>query len=547
MKHILALSLMLVAAMAQARVQPAPWITDHMVLQRNRTNTLRGTADAGETVVASLAGRKYTAVADASGCWQMPLPPMPAGGPHTLTLADRSYADVCIGDVWLCSGQSNMELPVRRVMDMFAAEIEATVNPMCRLLKIERQPVYDGPAVAVQTSGWQPLSAQTSREFSALAYFYALEMHRATGVPQGVVQAAVGGTPIEAWMSREALADYPEALARLAINADAGYRQGVEAYGALAGNRWERLVAEAEAALGMDWKSAAFDDSAWTELDVLEPDGDAAGLWSVDSLGCLNGAHWFRKRLTVSAAQASQPATLRLGCLVDADDVFVNGRHVGSTGYQYPPRIYAIPQGTLHEGENVIAVRLLSQGGRGRFVADKYRGIFFGDNPWLCGEHADRIDLDDTWRHFYAVPMPAKQGVPFFYYTPTVLFNGMVAPLAGMGFAGALWYQGESNTSRAREYRGLLQRLMQCWRATLGCPDLGFGIVALADFERPVTAGWRMVQQAQHDAAAADANAVCISAADLGEWNDIHPLDKKEVARRLARAMMPFVADKNQR
>ena len=143
--------------------------------------------------------------------------------------------------------------------------------------------------------------------------------------------------------------------------------------------------------------------------------------------------------------------------------------------------------------------------------------------------------------------MPAKQGVPFFYYTPTVLFNGMVAPLAGMGFAGALWYQGESNTSRAREYRGLLQRLMQCWRATLGCPDLGFGIVALADFERPVTAGWRMVQQAQHDAAAADANAVCISAADLGEWNDIHPLDKKEVARRLARAMMPFVADKNQR
>lgn len=540
------MSVALVAAMPlHAAVTPAAWLTSGMVIQRGQEVTLRGTADAGEVFEVAFDGaspitkagqrlRKQSVTAGDDGKWTVTLPALKEGGPFVMELGDVRLTDVMVGDVYLCSGQSNMELPVRRVMDKYAMEINGTVDRNVRMLKVRPTASFSGPATEVETDGWKSLDPETSADFSACAYFFAREMRAAKpGMAVGVVEAAVGGSPIEAWMSREQLlADgFVLPVNQLDVAADDAYRKAVDDYGKAAGDRWESVLAAKEAALGQDWTAESFDDSKWESVMATSDS------WGHDSVRALNGAHWFRKTIEVSGSQASLQATLRLGTLVDADEVWVNGVKVGVTYYQYPPRIYDIPQGVLHAGKNVIAVRLVSQNGAPAFVADKYRGIFFGGNRWLEGMNVSKIDLDDEWRHTYAVPMPAKPGVPFFFYTPTVLYNAMVAPLDGMRFAGALWYQGESNVGREGEYRTLINGMMANWRSLFANPKMKFVIIELADFEKPVKPWLRRFQDMQAEVAAADPYAALAPARDLGEWNDIHPLNKKTVGVRAANAM----------
>ncbi len=533
------------AISVRAEVRPAAWITDGMVIQRGQQVTLRGTADPGEVVELDFDGtaplsttgkrvQKRSVTAQEDGRWSLTLPSLKAGGPFILTLGDKKLTDVMVGDVYLCSGQSNMELPTSRVMDKYAQEINASVNKKVRLLHVRLATSFDGPAADVTTDGWKTLNKENASNFSATAYFFAREMQAATpSVAVGVIEAAVGGTPIEAWLSRgQLLSDgFVSQVSQLDVNADADYRQMVESYGKQAGDRWGKVLAQKEAALAQGWKAESFDDSAWETVDAT------SDTWSQANSRPLNGAHWFRKTIDVSAEQAAMPAVLRLGTLVDMDEVWVNGVKVGVTYYQYPPRIYDIPEGVLHEGRNVIAVRLVSQGNKPAFVPEKYRGIFFGGNRWLCGNSRSKIDLDNQWKHTYAVPMPGKSGVPFFYYTPTVLYNAMVAPLAGVKFAGALWYQGESNVGREADYAVMLKGLMTDWRQLFEIPDMKFVIIELADYGKPVGQSWRNFQQMQRTVAESDPHAAFAEIHDLGEWNDIHPLDKKTVGVRAARAM----------
>lgn len=547
MRHLgIFMTLALASAISvRAEVRPAAWITDGMVIQRGQQVTLRGTADPGEVVELDFDGtaplsttgkrvQKSSVSAQEDGRWSLTLPSLKAGGPFILTLGDKKLTDVMVGDVYLCSGQSNMELPTSRVMDKYAQEINASVNKKVRLLHVRLATSFDGPAADVTTDGWKTLNKENASNFSATAYFFAREMQAATpSVAVGVIEAAVGGTPIEAWLSRgQLLSDgFVSQVSQLDVNADADYRQMVESYGKQAGDRWEKVLTQKEAALAQGWKAESFDDSAWETVDAT------SDTWSQANSRPLNGAHWFRKTIDVSAEQAAMPAVLRLGTLVDMDEVWVNGVKVGVTYYQYPPRIYDIPEGVLHEGQNVIAVRLVSQGNKPAFVPEKYRGVFFGGNRWLCGNSRSKIDLDNQWRHTYAVPMPGKSGVPFFYYTPTVLYNAMVAPLTGVKFAGALWYQGESNVGREADYAVMLKGLMTDWRQLFEIPDMKFVIIELADYGKPVGQSWRNFQQMQRTVAESDPHAAFAEIHDLGEWNDIHPLDKKTVGVRAARAM----------
>ena len=541
----LAAALLSLAATSEAKVTPSAWVANGMVLQRGQVVTLTGSADPGEDVTAQFEGQRpldtagksvrdvFSATADSNGRWTIALPAMKPGGPFSLVLAGQTIEDVLVGDVYICSGQSNMELPVRRVMDMFAQEVLAVQVEKVRTLKVELAAAFDGPASDFKTDGWKSLSYANAQEFSALAFFFAREMHARHKIPVAVVQAAIGGTPIEAWMSREELTARGALshLSLLDINANDDYRALVESYANKSNEVWEATLAAKEKALGMNWTAPSFDDSSWSQVDCLSE------AWAKDETRPLNGAHWFRKEVNVNAQQASLPATLRLGMLVDADEVWVNGQKVGQTYYQYPPRIYDIPKGLLHEGKNVIAVRLTSQNWLPRFVADMYRGIFFGSNRWLCGSHNSQIDLDNNWRHFYAVSMPPKGGITPFHYTPTSLYNAMVAPLKGMAFTGAVWYQGETNVGREAEYKVLLNGLMADWRRLFANPELNFVIVGLADFEKPVNDSWRAMQKAQQEVAEADPHAAFAPAADLGVWYDIHPLDKKTLAFRVAKAM----------
>lgn len=530
---------------AQAEVKPAAWISSGMVLQRGQEVTLRGTADAGEQFTVAFdgaapltaAGKKASKVsvtAGADGRWTAKLPALKAGGPYVIEVGANRLADIMVGDVYFCSGQSNMELPVCRVMDKYAMEINATETSMVRMLKVKTSTGFNGPESDVRTDGWKSLDSETSADFSACAYFFAREMQASQPqVAIGVVESAVGGSPIEAWLSREQLLKdgFEQAVSQYDVAADDSYRQMVENYGNQVGSRWEATLAAKEAGLKADWKTEKFDDTKWETVDAT------SDTWARSNGRPNNGAHWFRKTIQVSGSQASLPAVLRLGTLVDADEVWVNGVRVGVTYYQYPPRIYEIPQGTLHAGQNVIAVRLVSQNGAPAFTADKYRGIFFGGNKWLNGPCISKIDLDNQWRHLYAAAMPAKQGVPPFIYTPTALYNAMVAPLDGMRFAGALWYQGESNVGREADYALMLRGLMSSWRALFANPDMKFVIIELADFEKPVNDSWRKFQAMQKQVAEADARAAFAKNSDLGEWNDVHPLEKKTLGIRAANAM----------
>lgn len=523
-----------------AAVRPASWVSDGMVLQRGIEVSLVGTADPGEVFVVKFVNEpprnvngkrvsgEYSVVTGSRGQWSFTLPALRPGGPYSLQLADKVIADVYVGDVFLCSGQSNMELPVERVYDMYYQEVNAASDPQVRMMRIETNPIFDGPTTELKTDGWKALNKDNSAKFSAAAYFFAREMRVITGVPVGVVQAAVGGTPIEAWMSRDALADFPSAIAKLDYAARTDYRRAAESFAKVAGDEWEALLSAKENALALDWTKSDFDDSAWETIDAT------SASWGSSATGDKHGAHWLRKEVTLTAEQIVDGAVLRLGTMVDADIAYVNGVKVGQTYYQYPPRIYDVPASALKVGKNVIAVRLVSQNGRPELTPEKYRGLFFGGKRWLSDHRKGQLGLDGNWKHLYAVPMPPKPGIAPFIYTPTALYNGMVAPLKGMKFLGALWYQGESNVGRDVEYRKLLPALMTCWRTTFGIENMAFVIGELADFKRPVEPAWRRFQDMQREVATAEPNADFSQGRDLGEWNDIHPLDKKIVGQRMA-------------
>ena len=281
------------------------------------------------------------------------------------------------------------------------------------------------------------------------------------------------------------------------------------------------------------WYAAGYDDSDWTPTDLF-----ASG-WATNGLNTINGSHWFRKDFQVSGQQAGEKATLRLGCIVDADSVYVNGTFVGTVSYQYPPRIYTIPAGLLKVGKNTITIRLFSYGGFPHFVKEKPYKILFGKGQPEKGE--SEISLEGDWKYRLGAPMPAAPGQTAFHYKPVGLYNAMIAPLLNYTVSGVIWYQGESNVSRRNEYKDLLTAMIADWRQHWNRPDMPFYVIELADFLSPEDKGgraaWAEFRKVQAEVANTNKNVTLIKNGDLGEWNDIHPLDKKTLGQRVSQAV----------
>lgn len=505
-------------------------LSDGVVLQRQQPITIWGTAEPGESVNVTLAGKKGNAVAGADGKWEVSLPAIKAGGPYTLTANDKKVDDVLIGDLYLCSGQSNMELPVSRVMDMFRDDVNAYSNERIREFKTPKEYAFHGPQADVKPTRWKKVRPEEVGQFGALVYFIARELYEQNGgVPVGIVNSSWGGSKIETWISEEGLADYPLRLNRLRMVEDDQYRDLL----GKAENRiryvWDRTLNSQDAGYGSQpYKNGKLGGSA-TAVELL-------GNWGDDSEGkAINGSHWLSKDVEVSAAQAAGDATLRMGCIVDADSVWVNGKFVGWTAYQYPPRIYRLPKGTLHEGKNNVTVRVVSQNGKPHMVNEKPYKIVFDDTA--VGE----VDLNGEWNHVVGARMPQAPGVTDFFQSPTVLYNGLIAPMTKFPFKGVVWYQGESDVDIRKEYKNMMKSLIADWRVKTGNESLPFYIVELADFLHPSDTGgraaWQEMRDAQRMAAEETADAYWIRNGDIGEWNDIHPLDKRTPARRVVEAM----------
>lgn len=524
----------------RAEVRLPQIISDGMVVQRDRPLTLWGTADPGESVTVKVAkGKSATVTADADGKWRAELPALKTGKTYTITIGDRTIGNVAVGDVLLCSGQSNMELPVSRVTDMFADEIAQYSNPNIRQFLVPKEFDFDRERSDVSPTKWKSVN-DDAMSFSALAYFTAKALNEQTGLPVGIINASWGGTPVESWISETALADYPYYINQKAIYNSEAYRNAIKEQEGRNYQAWNSVIDSADKGLNGETRyySPALDDSGWEEVDLLSTS------WATDGMNPKNGSHWFRKTVDIDAAHAGQPATLRLGCVVDADSVWVNGRQVGFTSYQYPPRIYPIPAGLLKEGKNTVTVRMISQNGTPHFVAEKPYKIIFGERPYArYGEkYPDEISLEGTWRYRHGAPMPSGPAMMFYCYMPAVLYNGMISPVIGYPVSGAVWYQGESNVGRSNQYPALLKTMMADWRKASGDADMPFYIVELADFlhkdDRGGRAAWQTMRERQAQAAEETPGAVLVRNSDLGEWNDIHPLDKKTLGRRVAEKIL---------
>lgn len=516
-----------------------------MVVQRDAEVRLHGTAEPGEAVnvlVRDSRGRAvgprkgYTTTADGAGEWSVSLAALRAGGPYTITVNDITLDDVLSGDVFFCSGQSNMELPVRRVMEKYADEVNAYSNAQVRHFNTPQEVEYGEQRGDVNGGSWQSVTPETAQSMSAIAYFMAKELNSRTGVPVGIINSSWGGTPIEAWMSEAALAGWPRALSMKRQYADPAYRDAVKAVEGQNYMHWNMALDSGDPGLtgAVKWYADGLDDSAWAEVSPLY-----TADWNTDGLNAVNGSHWLRKDIELDADAAGAEGVLRLGCVVDADSVYVNGRLVGSTTYMYPPRIYRVPAGVLRAGRNNITVRVISQHGRGGLVPDKELSLTAAGRKYM---------IAGDWRYRRGSVTDAGPGMQFWHYSPTVLYASMVAPYRGLALAGVVWYQGESNVGRRNEYAGLLTSMIADWRETLGNDGLPFYIVELADFLHPSDTGgraaWAEMRAQQARVAETVPGATLIRNSDLGEWNDIHPLDKKTPGCRVADAITATMKSK---
>ncbi len=508
-----------------ARVRLANVFSDQAVLQRGVRLPIYGQAAAGETVTVRLAGQTAEAVADAGGRWRVTLEPLAAGGPHELVAEAPSGTatskDVLVGDVWLCSGQSNMEWPVRS-SDNADEEIANADFPKIRLLTVPNRPAAS-PA-DTQEGVWRVCSPKTVASFSAVGYFMGRELHREAGVPIGLIDASWGGTIVEAWMNDSALAD-------------AGLEQRLEAAREslakvdLVTPEGPSLTVAADTSR---WPAVDYNDAAWHPVDlpgIIEASGPQ-----------IDGVFWYRRTFDAPEAEAG---VLTLGPIDDFDETYVNGQLVGQTGRETPgfyqhPREYVVPAGLLRATGNVIAVRVTDIGGEGGFKGEASElNLRVGERDFpLAGRWRaawERVVVDDPDAE---VPPEQPQNLP------TALYNGMIHPLGPLATRGVAWYQGESNANdEAAEYGRRLTAMVQAWRERFP-PDAegqppAFLIVQLANLgpQNPAAAytdNWAVLREQQRLVAdALDRSAVAV-AVDVGDPDDVHPTDKQSVGHRLA-------------
>jgi sialate O-acetylesterase len=511
---------------AWGAIELPPIFTDGAVLQREEPVPVWGRAPAGSQLTLRFAGETRQVQADDAGNWRAEFAPRKAGGPHEIQLSSGDFSktirDVWMGDVWVCSGQSNMEWPLRNSADA-DAQIQAAPLPQIRHFKVPRGWAAQ-PAAALAGGEWLAATPEHLGDFTGVGWFFAREVNRATGVPIGLINASWGGSRIEAWMSPQALGKSPEAtrksVEQMAAEGEARARAVAQSL-----RRWPGAVVPKVTLATADWSAPELDERDWLEIQ-------APSLWEEQGFPGVDGVIWYRRSFELSASQAAAGITLGLGRIDDNDITWVNGHRVGETNAYDRVRRYEVPAEYLREGRNQIAVRVEDNGGGGGIYsnanllywqsADGQLGSLSG--PWKIKADRVSITIIDNVHHL-----------------DTALYNQMIHPLFPLPVKGVLWYQGESNAvsaQQAEEYRKLFPAMINDWRARWNKPELPFYWVQLANFisnsDTPETSPWAILRESQ-TAALALKNTGQAVIIDVGNPADIHPTDKKTVGERLAR------------
>jgi sialate O-acetylesterase len=419
-----------------------------------------------------------------------------------------------------------MELSMNRVKYRYPDEITNSENPLIRQFLVPARYDFKEPRENVQSGNWVSANPKTVLNFTATGYFFAKELFEKYHVPIGLINASLGGSPAQAWMSEDALKAFPEYLETANKFKDDNYRNQIAEKDKARSDAWYALSRKIDKGLAdgqKPWFDTDCDASEWATMDV-------PGYWADGDLGHVNGVVWFRKEIDVPASMTDKPAKLLLGRVVDADETYVNGKFVGTVSYQYPPRIYDVPEDLLKPGRNIITVRVINNIGRGGFLLDK---------PYQLTAAGQTIDLKGKWQYKLGATMEPLQPKTFIEWQPLGLFNGMVSPLLNCKLKGVIWYQGESNTVKPFEYQKLFPAMIANWRQKWNRGNFPFLYVQLANFmetkDQPSESDWAQLRQAQLKTLAVPNTAMAVII-DIGEWNDIHPLNKEDVGKRLALA-----------
>jgi sialate O-acetylesterase len=516
---------------AQSGTRPVNLFSDHMVLQRDLAIPVFGTGLPDTSVTVDLAGQHAETTVQTDGTWMVKLRPMKAGGSYDLKVNGTTVArDVTLGDVWVASGQSNMQMNVGSTRPDQVESARSTPDTDLRMFTVPDVSL-ETPARDVQGQ-WQPASAATVDGFSAAGYWFARTLRESLKVPIGVIHTSWGGTPAESWVSREMLNRHPNLKPMLDTYLEGLKSPDMASYQAklAAFNEGHRDSQNAGADQG--WQNAGFSDEAWKSVAM------PATVESVEGRD-VDGAFWFRKSFHVSPEAAGMAGTLELGAIDDADITYVNGIAVGHTDLDVPnhwmvPRSYSIPAGTLRAGENTIAVRVFDTGGGGGFSSTNMRLNFAGGSSIpLMGQWKYKVERVATPEG----PAPVAPMGPGNPWAPGSLYNGMIAPLIPYGIKGAIWYQGESNAGRAYQYRELFPTMIEDWRQRWGQGNFPFYFVQLANYmtryPEPTESAWAELREAQTMTLKLP-NTGMATIIDIGEATDIHPKDKKNVGYRLA-------------
>ncbi len=503
-------------------------LSSNMVLQRNLEIKVWGWADSKEKVTVHFNDVTISTKADKKGKWILTLPAMKAGGPFNMKIRGKNIIElenILIGDVWICSGQSNMDWDVER-SDNAEDEAANAEYTGIRLFNISNN-IQIEPADDIPDGEWLECNSETVLPFSAVGYFFGREIHKEMNVPVGLISTNWGGTTIETWTSLEAIRTVPyfaekvEVLSgfdfeKITEKRKTGLKELIDKYAAD-----EPGIQDGQAI----WADPELDMEEWGTMEL-------PGRWEDCGLVGLDGIVWFRFEFELSAEAMAQGITINMGAIDDSDQTWVNGNKVGEMIQQYnSPRIYKAAPEYLKEGKNVIAVRVEDTGGGGGFhgKAEDMELVFGGGKISLAGDWNYRVS---------PLKLKFSEGDitdPDDY--PTLLFNGMIHPVLNYPITGAIWYQGESNVERAYQYRTLMPLMIEDWRTQWDQPDFPFFIVQLANYKTPPTqpeeSNWAELREAQSMALSFPNTGMAV-AIDIGEASDIHPTNKQDVGKRLA-------------
>jgi sialate O-acetylesterase len=505
----------------------SPFSGDNMVIQQGVIFPLCGSSIPDAIVSVSFLGKSIQCKANKDGAWQLDLDPLDACGPFSLEITSNNenitLNNIYAGDVWLCAGQSNMEMPMQRLKDSFPDEWDTQNFPCICQFKVPQEWDFSEPRKELNGGCWKPASNQTLDEFSGAAWFFAKKLFEKNKIPIGLVNTAWGGTPIESWMSREALSAFPGKAALAEMYADQALCKDIVSANAAHADVWESLLEKHDKGLPGKWHVREYDLSKWNDINL-------PGNFSDAGLTGFCGVVWISREFYISGEFAAQDAFVLLGTIVDADTVYINGIEAGNTAYRYPPSKYFVPAGMLNKGKNRITIRVKCFNGEGGITKDK---------PFYFFSSLGTVDLAGTWKYRIGACSPPKPQELFLQRQPLGAYNAMIAPVLRYPFKGIIWYQGESNTGNPNEYAPLFKAMIQDWRIKTGCPNLPFLFVQLPVFGSPrennEKESWPLVRHAQNSVLELAATGMA-AGLDLGEWNDLHPVNKKDLGFRLALA-----------